>query len=149
MDYSFLRINGVLNYPLVYPFCDFMRKRYKQQAMTLIEIMVVVVIIGILATIIVPNIIDRPDEARVQKARQDIRAFEAALSLYKLDNFNYPDTSQGLQALQGKYIERVSKDPWGNDYQYVSPGANGAFDVYSLGADGQVGGEGVNADITN
>jgi general secretion pathway protein G len=120
-----------------------------QRGMTLIEIMIVVVILGILGAIVVPNLLDRPDEARVQKAKQDIRAFEAALSLYKLDNFNYPDTSQGLQALQGKYIERISKDPWGNDYQYVSPGSTGAFDVYSLGADGQSGGEGVNADIGN
>ena len=124
-------------------------KNYRQQAMTLIEIMIVVVILGILGTIIIPQLLDRPDQARVQKAKQDIRAFEGALSLYKLDNFNYPDTSQGLQALQGKYIERITKDPWGNDYQYVSPGSNGAFDIYSFGADGQIGGEGINADIGN
>ncbi len=121
----------------------------KQKGFTLIEIMVVVVILGILATIVVPKILDRPDEARVQKARQDIRAFEGALSLYKLDNFSYPDTGEGLGALQGRYMERIPNDPWGNEYQYISPGTSGSYDIYSFGADGTPGGDGVNADIGN
>ncbi len=130
---------------------------------TLIEVMVVVVILSILAAVVVPKIMDRPDEARVVKAKQDIRAIEAALNLYKLDNFNYPTTEQGLESLveqptsppepknwkQGGYVDRLPKDPWGNDYQYLSPGQNGTFDLYSLGADGQPGGEGTAADIAN
>jgi len=130
---------------------------------TLIEVMVVVVILSILAAVVVPKIMDRPDEARVVKAKQDIRAIEAALNLYKLDNFNYPTTEQGLESLveqptsppepknwkQGGYVDRLPKDPWGNGYQYLSPGQNGTFDLYSLGADGQPGGEGTAADIAN
>ena len=123
--------------------------KQRQAGMTLIEIMVVVVILGILATIVVPQILDRPDQARVQKAKQDIRSFEAALSLYKLDNFKYPTTSEGLTSLNGKYLEKISKDPWGNDYQYISPGSSGSYDIYSFGADGQPGGTGVDADVTN
>ena len=121
----------------------------KQQGFTLIEIMVVVVILGILATIVVPKLLDRPDQARVEKAKQDIRIFDSAISLYKLDNFKYPDTGQGLQVLQGKYLERLPKDPWGSDYQYLSPGTNGSYDILSYGADGTPGGDGVNADIGN
>lgn len=130
---------------------------------TLIEVMVVVVILSILAAIVIPRIMDRPDQARIVKARQDIRALESALNLYRLDNFNYPTTDQGLEALieqpttqpepsnwkSGGYIDRLPKDPWGNDYQYLSPGQNGAIDIYSLGADSQTGGEGTNADITS
>ncbi|MHB1239593.1 MAG: type II secretion system major pseudopilin GspG [Gammaproteobacteria bacterium] len=123
-----------------------------QSGFTLIEIMVVVVILGILAALIVPRIMDKPEEARVVKAKQDIRALEGALNLYKLDNYVYPTTDQGLQALvtkptqppvpphwkQGGYIERLPKDPWGHPYQYLNPGQHGAIDIYSLGPDGQV-----------
>ena len=128
---------------------------------TLIEIMVVVVILGILAAIVVPRIMDRPDQARIIKAKQDIRVLHSALDLYKLDNFRYPTTDQGLEALaqkptgipepphwrEGGYIDRVPKDPWGQPYQFLSPGQHGAIDIYSLGADSQQGGSGVDADI--
>jgi len=134
-----------------------------QSGFTLIEIMVVVVILSILAAIVVPRIMDRPDEARIVKAKQDIRAMEAALNLYRLDNYNYPSTEQGLEALisqpttppeppnwkEGGYVDRLPRDPWGSDYQYLSPGENGTFDLYSLGADGQLGGEGIAEDIAN
>ncbi len=130
---------------------------------TLIEVMVVIVILGILAAIVVPRVMDRPDTARITKAKQDIRTLESALNLYKLDNFSYPSTDQGLEALvrkpsgtpeprnwkEGGYIDRLPKDPWGNDYQYLNPGVHGSIDIYSLGADGQEGGEGINADIGN
>ena len=130
---------------------------------TLIEIMVVVVILGILAAVVVPKIMSRPDEARVTRAKQDIRAIEAALALYRLDNFAYPTTEQGLEALakrpddlseganwkEGGYLERLPADPWGKSYQYLQPGTKSDFDIYSLGADGALGGEGVAADIGN
>ena len=129
---------------------------------TLIEIMVVVVILGILAAILVPNIVSKPDEARVVKAQQDIRQIESALQMYKLDNFYYPSTAQGLQALVAKpsgdpparnwrspYLPRLPKDPWGGDYQYASPGTKGEIDIMSLGADQKLGGEGVDSDIGN
>ena len=130
---------------------------------TLIEIMVVVVIIGLLAAIIVPQVIDRVDEARIAKAKQDIQGLETALTMFRLDNSKYPSTDQGLKALSqqptdpsihhwrpGGYIQRVSKDPWGADYQYVYPGTHGRdYDLFSLGADSQPGGEGINADIGN
>lgn len=130
---------------------------------TLIEVMVVVVILGILAAVVVPRIMDRPDDARLSKARQDIRALEAALNLYRLDNFAYPTTQQGLQALvtrptshpeprnwrQGGYIERLPKDPWGNDYQYLNPGVHGTIDIFSFGANGRPGGSGLDAEIGN
>ena len=128
---------------------------------TLIEVMVVVIILGILAAIVVPRVMDRPDVARVTKAKQDIRALESALNLYKLDNFRYPTTDQGLEALVKKpgvppepknwrpYMDRLPKDPWGNPYQYLSPGEHGEVDVFSLGADGRPGGEGLDADIGN
>jgi len=137
--------------------------RTKQNGFTLIEIMVVVVILGILAAIVVPKVMDRPDSARVTKAQQDIRALESALNLYRLDNMHYPSTDQGLQALikkpggspearnwkQGGYIDRLPKDPWGNEYQYMSPGVQGSIDVFTFGADGRPGGDGMNADIGN
>jgi general secretion pathway protein G len=140
-----------------------MSKRSHTRGFTLIEIMVVVVILGILAGLVVPRIMDRPDEARITKARQDIRQIEQALELYRMDNFNYPSTDQGLEALvsrpsgspeprnwrEGGYLNRVPRDPCGNPYQYLQPGENGPYDVYSLGADGQRGGEGVNAVIGN
>lgn len=129
---------------------------------TLIEIMVVVVIIGLLAAIIGPQVVGRADDAKVTKAQSDISALETALTMYKLDNFRYPTTEQGLRALvekpqdpnvrnwkSGGYLRRASKDPWGNDYQYRSPGAHGEIDIFSLGADGQPGGEGLDADIGN
>jgi general secretion pathway protein G len=123
--------------------------KQKIQGFTLIEVMVVVVILGILAAIIVPKVMDRPDTARLVKAKTDIRALESALNLYKLDNFNYPSTDQGLQALVPKYIDRLAKDPWGNSYLYLSPGLHGDMDVYTLGADGLQGGTDKNADIGN
>lgn len=128
---------------------------------TLIEVMVVVVILGILAAIVVPRIMDRPDEARIIKAKQDIRVLESALNLYRLDNYTYPTTDQGLEALVQKpndppepprwkpYLDRLPQDPWGRPYQYLQPGQHGPVDIYSLGADGQQGGEGTNADIGN
>ena len=133
-----------------------------QRGFTLIEIMVVVVILGILAALVAPNVIRRVDDARVTKAKQDIRAYETALNLYRMDNFRYPTTEQGLEALvkqpldpnirnwkQGGYIDGMKKDPWGNDYAYIAPGTRGEFDLYTLGADGQPGGEGPDADIGN
>lgn len=133
----------------------------RQKGFTLIEILVVMVILGILAAIIVPKIMDRPDEARAVAAKSDIRAIMNALKLYRLDNSTYPSADQGLQALvhkpdtgnvprnyrPGGYLERLPKDPWGNDYQYLNPGTHGEVDVFSYGADGQPGGDGKNADI--
>lgn len=130
---------------------------------TLIEVMVVVVILGILAAVIVPRIMDRPEEARIVKAKNDIRVLQNQLELYKLDNFDYPTTDQGLEALvtrpqippeppkwkEGGYIDRLPLDPWGREYQYLYPGQKATIDIYSLGADGQLGGEGKNADIGN
>jgi general secretion pathway protein G len=122
----------------------------KQAGFTLIEVMVVVVILGILAAILVPKVMDRPDQARKIKAKQDIRALQAALNLYKLDNFVYPTTDQGLEALvekpsspeppnwkEGGYVDRLPKDPWNQDYLYLSPGENGSIDIFSMGADQQ------------
>ncbi len=143
-----------------------MQQRQQQRAQsgfTLIEIMVVVVILGILASVIVPKIMDNPDKARVVKAKNDVQAMKSALDLYKLDNFNYPSTDQGLQALtakpsgspearnwkEGGYLDRLPKDPWGNDYQYLNPGVNAEVDIFSYGADGRPSGEGVAADIGN
>ncbi|MDH3944902.1 MAG: type II secretion system major pseudopilin GspG [Anaerolineae bacterium] len=130
---------------------------------TLIEVMVVVVILSILAAMVVPRIMSRPDEARVTRAQQDIRGISAALDLYRLDNFSYPSTDQGLEALvtrpsnlsqearwkEGGYIDRMPKDPWGNPYSYLQPGTHGEFDLYSFGADGAPGGDGVKTDIGN
>jgi general secretion pathway protein G len=131
---------------------------------TLIEIMVVVIIIGLLAAVIVPTVINRVDDARIAKAKQDIQALEAALTMFRLDNSKFPTTEQGLNALvqqptdpsirhwrPGGYLARLSKDPWGNDYQYQNPGTHNkdSYDLFTLGADNQQGGEGVNADIGN
>jgi len=127
---------------------------------TLIEIMVVVIIIGVLAALAVPRIMDKPDVARSIAARQDLATINQALKLYKLDNYSLPTTEQGLKALVEKpsvspippnwsqgYMEFTPRDPWGNDYVYLRPGKRGEYDLYSLGADGQEGGEEVNADI--
>jgi general secretion pathway protein G len=128
---------------------------------TLIEIMVVVVILGILAALIAPNVISRIDEAQVTKVRQDIRAIESALKLFRLDRFKYPSTEEGLDALvtpptdstvtwpAGGYLDRIPKDPWDRPYLYLQPGKGGEFDVYTLGRDGVEGGEGLDADIGN
>lgn len=135
----------------------------RAKGFTLIEIMVVVVILGILAALVVPNILQRPDEARVTAARADIRAIANALEMYRLDNHTYPSTDQGLDALVRRpsgfpearnwnsegYLKNIPRDPWGNDYQYISPGTRATYDLYSFGADGREGGEGVNAVIGN
>jgi len=142
-----------------------MRKRKDERGFTLIELMVVIVILGILAGLIIPRIMGRPDEARRAKARLQMESIETALKLYKLDNGAYPRTEQGLKALvelpstgtlpknwrQGGYLEkgRLPKDPWDNDFVYVSPGAHGDFDLSSLGADGEPGGEGPNKDVNS
>jgi general secretion pathway protein G len=140
-----------------------LRIRRLERGFTLIEIMVVMVIIAILGALIGPQILGRVDEARVTKAKQDIRALETALDLYKMDNFKYPTTDQGLEALvkkpddpsvrnwkDGGYVRQLSKDPWGNDYHYLAPGTHGKpYDLYTLGADNAVGGEDVDADVGN
>ncbi|MCU1050588.1 type II secretion system major pseudopilin GspG [Stenotrophomonas geniculata] len=133
-------------------------RKARQNGFSLIEIMVVVVIIGILAALIVPRLMDRPDQARVVAARQDIAALMQALKLFKLDNGRYPSAEQGLQALvkppQGggtmpvtPYLDRLPNDPWGHPYQYQIPGTHGDVDVFSLGADSKPGGDAGNADI--
>lgn len=135
----------------------------KQTGFTLLEVMVVVVILGILASFVVPNLLGNKEKADQQKAISDISALEQALDMYKLDNSVYPTTDQGLEALVTKptgdpeprnyrnngYIKRLPNDPWGRDYQYLSPGDNGTIDIFSLGADGEEGGEEVSADIGN
>jgi general secretion pathway protein G len=136
-------------------------QRIKQSGFTLIEIMVVVVIMGILAALIVPKLMGRTDDARIIAAKQDIATVMQGLKLYKLDNQRYPTTDQGLQALiskpttgpvangwkTGGYLDKVPKDPWGNPYQFLSPGLKGEIDVFSLGADGQPGGTENDSDI--
>lgn len=135
----------------------------RQQGFSLIEIMVVLVIIGLLVSIVAPNVLDQADEARVQKVQADFSAIEVALKMYKLDNFNYPTTEQGLNALVEKptldpvprnwkksgYLPQLPVDPWGNPYLYLSPAefGTGDYDIYTLGADGLTGGEDQNADI--
>ncbi|MDD2729907.1 type II secretion system major pseudopilin GspG [Malikia sp.] len=137
------------------------RQQHKTRAhgFTLIELMVVLVIIGVLAALIVPNVLDRADDSRVTAARTDVNNLMQSLKLYKLDNQRFPSGEQGLQALAVKptqapvpgnwrpYVDKLPADPWGNPYQYLNPGLHGAVDVLSLGADGQPGGEGRDADI--
>lgn len=137
----------------------FFARRSLQVGFTLIELMVVLVIIGVLAALIVPNVLDRADDARVMAARTDVNNLSQALRLYKLDNQRMPTAEQGLQALIAKptsgpipanwkpYLEKLPNDPWGRPYQYLNPGIKGEVDVMSLGADGQAGGEGKDADI--
>src|SRR5690554_667127 len=134
----------------------------RQRGFSLIEIMVVIVIIGLLVGIVAPNVIGRADEARQQKVQADFKAIQTALKMYRIDNFMYPTTEQGLDALvnrptlapvprnwkSGGYLESLQTDPWGNPYLYMSPGESRDYDIYSLGADGIVGGEGNNADIS-
>jgi general secretion pathway protein G len=130
---------------------------------TLIEVLVVMVILAILATVVVPRMMDAPDKARITKAQQDIAGLAAAMQMYRVDNGTYPSTDQNLEALIGKpvgdppapnwktggYVQRLPRDPWDRPYQYLSPGQRGEFDLYSLGADGKIGGEGMDADIGN
>ena len=138
------------------------RQVKSQKGFTLLEIIVVVTIIAILAAYIAPKVAGRAEDARVAKAKSDIRVLESSMELYKLDNFSYPNTGQGLDALvnkpsgaelkhwrKGGYIKKLNKDPWGNAYQYQIPGANGEFDIYSFGADSAVGGSDKAADIGN
>ncbi|KHF25717.1 type II secretion system major pseudopilin GspG [Solemya velum gill symbiont] len=120
-----------------------------QSGFTLIEVMVVLVMIGILGTFVVLNVIDRPDQARTQKAQNDIRTIESALNLYRLDTFSYPTTEQGLAVLVPKYIQHLPEDPWKKTYLYLSPGDHGEMDIFTLGSDGLEGGEGQAADIGN
>lgn len=137
--------------------------RASSTGFTLIEIVVAVAILAILSSIIAVKVIGNVGTASIAKAKTDVQSLSSALNIYKLHNFNYPSTDQGLRALiekpggepeagnwqEGGYIERLSKDPWNHDYQYLSPGQHGEFDIYSLGKDGQLGGEGPNADIGN
>ncbi|WP_295797643.1 type II secretion system major pseudopilin GspG [uncultured Microbulbifer sp.] len=132
----------------------------KNGGFTLIEIMVVIVILGVLGAMVVPSILGKTGEARMKAAKSDLRTIETALDMYRMDNFVYPSSEQGLEALLTKpsgfpeaknwtqpYLKREAKDPWGNAYQYISPGSSGPYDLFSLGADGKPGGEGEASDL--
>lgn len=135
----------------------------RQQGFTLLEIMIVIVILGVLGSMVVPNLLANKDRADQQKAMTDISSLEQSLDMYRLDNSSYPNTDQGLDSLvnkptaspeprsyrQGGYIKRLPEDPWGNEYQYLNPGEHGSFDIFTLGADNQEGGEGLDQDIGN
>ena len=137
------------------------KKKRREAGFTLVELMVVIVIIGLLATIVALNVLPSGDTARIQKAKADIAQIEGGLELFKLQNVNFPTTTQGLQALvtapsgladpsryqQGGYLKRLPDDPWGRPYLYASPGQHGEADIWTYGADGKEGGEGINADI--
>lgn len=137
--------------------------RMRSRGFTLIEIMVVVVILAVLGALVVPKVLDKVDQARVTRAKSDIQGIETALDLYRLDNFKYPTTEQGLLALvkqpvdptltnyrSGGYLKTLPVDPWNNVYLYVSPGSDGRdYDIFSYGRDGKPGGEGYDADISN
>lgn len=137
--------------------------RHSGAGFSLVEILVVLVIMGLLISVVAPTVLNRADEARVQKVQADFKAIETALKIYRLDNYVYPSTEQGLEALvtpstldpeprnfkEGGYLAEVPRDPWGRPYLYLSPGERGEVDIYSLGADGLSGGEGKNADIGN
>lgn len=138
------------------------RGSIRERGFTLIEIMVVVIIIGLLAAIVAPQVIGRVDDAQIEKARADVRNIETALKFYRLDNFAYPTTEQGIESLvtkpndpnvrnwkTGGYLDRVPNDPWGNPYLYLNPGNNSEIDIYTLGRDGRPGGEGIDADLGN
>ena len=137
------------------------RRDPRARGFTLIEIIVAIAILAILTALIVPRVVGKVDDAAIARARSDVQALTTALSLYKLDNNYYPTTEQGLEALLDKpggqpepanwkkYLDKLPKDPWGRPYQYISPGSHGEIDVYSLGKDGQVGGEGIDADFGN
>ncbi|MDX2143250.1 MAG: type II secretion system major pseudopilin GspG [Rhodospirillaceae bacterium] len=142
---------------------NFLRTNTAQRGFTLIELMVVIVIIGLLSTFVILNVLPSQDRAMVEKVRADVALIEQAVEMYRLDNLAYPTTEQGLEALieppeglgrperyrTGGYIKRLPADPWGNAYQYVQPGERGTFDIYSLGANGRIGGEALDADIGN
>ncbi|MEZ5556820.1 type II secretion system major pseudopilin GspG [Haliea sp.] len=135
----------------------------RSSGFSLVEILVVLVIMGLLISVVAPTVLNRADEARIQKVHADFKAIETALKIYRLDNYVYPSTEQGLEALveasnldpqprnfkEGGYLQEIPLDPWGRPYLYLSPGENGEVDIYSLGADGLSGGEGQNADIGN
>ena len=136
-----------------------MHERKRQQGLTLIEILVVVAILGLLAALVVPNVIGRGEQARVDLAKANMQGIANALDMYRMDNGRYPTTEEGLEALVREpasarnwnpegYLDEVPRDPWGNEYIYISPGRDGPFDLYSLGADGSEGGEGHDAEIS-
>lgn len=136
--------------------------RVRQSGFSLIEIMVVVIIIGLLASIVAPQVLNRADEARVQKVKSDFKSIQTALKMYRIDNYAYPTSEQGLQALverptmapqprnwdESGYLEQLPRDPWGNPYLYLSPGESHDYNIYTLGADGVSGGEDQNADLS-